>query len=74
MAPDVTVLTYLVTGATGSVGRHVVAHLLRAGHRVRALTRDPAGPGCPGRSRSCGVTSAVPTPSSPPSKASRACT
>ncbi|MEV4171126.1 NAD(P)H-binding protein [Nonomuraea sp. NPDC049709] len=34
-------MTYLVTGATGSVGRHVVAHLLRAGHRVRALTRDP---------------------------------
>ncbi|PZG21601.1 NmrA family NAD(P)-binding protein [Nonomuraea aridisoli] len=35
-------MTYLVTGATGSVGRHVVAHLLQAGHRVRALTRDPA--------------------------------
>ncbi|TYB63209.1 NAD(P)H-binding protein [Nonomuraea sp. PA05] len=35
-------MTYLVTGATGSVGRHVVAHLLDAGHRVRALTRDPA--------------------------------
>ncbi|GAA3679181.1 NAD(P)H-binding protein [Nonomuraea antimicrobica] len=34
-------MTYLVTGATGSVGRHVVAHLLEAGHRVRALTRDP---------------------------------
>jgi uncharacterized protein YbjT (DUF2867 family) len=35
-------MTFLVTGATGSVGRHVVAHLLEAGHRVRALTRDPA--------------------------------
>ncbi|UBU11908.1 NmrA family NAD(P)-binding protein [Nonomuraea gerenzanensis] len=35
-------MTYLVTGATGSVGRHVVAHLLDAGHRVRALTRDLA--------------------------------
>ncbi|SDK14555.1 NAD(P)H-binding protein [Nonomuraea jiangxiensis] len=35
-------MTYLVTGATGSVGRHVVDHLLRAGHPVRALTRDPA--------------------------------
>ncbi|MFG3440168.1 NAD(P)H-binding protein [Nonomuraea sp. NPDC047897] len=35
-------MTYLVTGATGSVGRHVVDELLRAGHPVRALTRDPA--------------------------------
>ena len=32
----------LVTGATGSVGRHVVAELLTAGHRVRAVTRNPA--------------------------------
>jgi uncharacterized protein YbjT (DUF2867 family) len=32
----------LVTGATGSVGRHVVAGLLAQGHKVRALTRDPA--------------------------------
>jgi uncharacterized protein YbjT (DUF2867 family) len=31
----------LVTGATGSVGRHVVAGLLAQGHKVRALTRDP---------------------------------
>ncbi|MDH2424357.1 NAD(P)H-binding protein [Sphaerisporangium sp. TRM90804] len=35
-------MTFLVTGATGAVGRHVVGHLLRAGRRVRALTRDPA--------------------------------
>jgi uncharacterized protein YbjT (DUF2867 family) len=35
-------MTYLVTGATGKAGRHVVDHLLRAGHPVRALTRDPA--------------------------------
>ncbi|WP_188191633.1 NAD(P)H-binding protein [Nonomuraea sp. SYSU D8015] len=35
-------MTYLVTGATGSVGRHVVGHLVRMGQRVRALTRDPA--------------------------------
>jgi uncharacterized protein YbjT (DUF2867 family) len=34
--------TYLVTGATGTVGRHLVDQLLRDGHRVRALTRNPA--------------------------------
>jgi len=33
----------LVTGATGSSGRHVVAELVRRGERVRALTRNPAG-------------------------------
>lgn len=32
----------LVTGASGNVGREVVAQLLDAGHRVRALARDPA--------------------------------
>ena len=37
-ADDVTVL---VTGATGRVGRGVVSGLLRAGARVRALTRRP---------------------------------
>jgi len=31
-----------ITGATGFVGRHVAATLLRRGHRVRALARDPA--------------------------------
>ncbi|HLJ88101.1 MAG TPA: NAD(P)H-binding protein, partial [Candidatus Angelobacter sp.] len=31
----------LVTGATGTVGREVVAQLLAAGEKVRALTRDP---------------------------------
>lgn len=31
----------LVTGASGFVGRHVVAALLRAGHEVAALGRDP---------------------------------
>ncbi|GIH89634.1 NAD(P)H-binding protein [Planobispora siamensis] len=35
-------MTILVTGATGTVGRHVVDHLLHAGLPVRALTRDPA--------------------------------
>ncbi|MCX4824665.1 NAD(P)H-binding protein [Streptomyces sp. NBC_01142] len=34
--------TVLVTGATGSVGRQIVAELLRRGHTVRALTRNPA--------------------------------
>ncbi|MFJ9027472.1 NmrA family NAD(P)-binding protein [Streptomyces sp. NPDC102274] len=33
--------TVLVTGATGTVGRQVVSELLRRGHTVRALTRDP---------------------------------
>ena len=34
-------LTVLAVGATGSVGRLVVAEALRLGHRVRALVRDP---------------------------------
>lgn len=34
--------TVLVTGATGKVGHHVVAGLVEAGVRVRALTRWPA--------------------------------
>ncbi|MBF6316861.1 NmrA family NAD(P)-binding protein [Nocardia cyriacigeorgica] len=34
-------MSILVTGATGNTGRHVVAELLRRGHSVRALTRDP---------------------------------
>ncbi|MEO3812253.1 NAD(P)H-binding protein [Sphaerisporangium sp. B11E5] len=39
----------LVTGATGSVGRHVVAGLLTQGERVRALTRDPGRASIPGQ-------------------------
>ncbi|WP_440104668.1 SDR family oxidoreductase [Streptosporangium sp. H16] len=35
-------MTVLVTGATGTVGRPLVEQLLAAGHRVRALTRNPA--------------------------------
>ncbi len=41
-ASTVGAMTYLVTGATGKAGRQVVAALLAAGERVRALTRDPA--------------------------------
>ncbi|MGJ6966697.1 SDR family oxidoreductase [Streptosporangium sp. G11] len=33
--------TVLVSGATGNVGRPLVEQLLAAGHRVRALTRNP---------------------------------
>lgn len=33
---------FLVTGATGNVGRHVVDQLLAAGAGVRALSRNPA--------------------------------
>ncbi|MGW3959148.1 NmrA family NAD(P)-binding protein [Amycolatopsis sp. NPDC005003] len=39
--------TVLVTGATGTVGRHLVAELLAGGHRVRALTRSPGTAGLP---------------------------
>jgi nucleoside-diphosphate-sugar epimerase len=34
--------TVLVTGATGNVGRPLIATLLADGAQVRALTRDPA--------------------------------
>ncbi|MEE1942401.1 NAD(P)H-binding protein [Streptomyces sp. TRM 70361] len=40
--PEPRPLTVLVTGATGNVGRPLVERLLADGHRVRALTRDPA--------------------------------
>lgn len=35
-------MTILVTGATGTVGRHVVRHLVQRGADVRVLARDPA--------------------------------
>ncbi|MYS86861.1 NAD(P)H-binding protein [Embleya scabrispora] len=40
-------MTILVTGATGTVGRHVVARLVAAGRPVRALTRTPETAGLP---------------------------
>ena len=37
--------TVAVTGATGFIGSHIVAHLTRLGWRVRLLTRRlPVGP------------------------------
>ncbi|WP_157767764.1 NAD(P)-dependent oxidoreductase [Actinosynnema pretiosum] len=36
-------LRLVVLGATGGVGGHVVAHALRRGHSVTALSRDPRG-------------------------------
>lgn len=40
-------LQVLAVGATGSIGRHVVTEALAAGHRVRALVRNPAEAGLP---------------------------
>ncbi len=34
-------MTFLIAGATGTVGREIVRQLVAAGHPVRALTRDP---------------------------------
>src|ERR671922_3051525 len=35
-------MNVLVTGATGAIGAGLVPRLVGAGHRVRALARDPA--------------------------------
>ncbi|MBL6455466.1 NmrA/HSCARG family protein [Belnapia sp. T6] len=35
-------MTILITGATGTVGRQVVEHLVKCGADLRALVRDPA--------------------------------
>jgi uncharacterized protein YbjT (DUF2867 family) len=40
-------MTIVVTGATGNVGRPLVAELLAAGARVRAVTRTPKAAGLP---------------------------
>lgn len=38
-------MTILVTGATGRIGRHLIANLVERGAAVRVLTRDPAKAG-----------------------------
>ncbi|MFI6521834.1 NAD(P)H-binding protein [Spirillospora sp. NPDC050679] len=38
---------FVITGATGNVGRPLIAELRRGGHKVRALTRSPATAGLP---------------------------
>ena len=35
-------MTILVTGATGTIGRHVIDHLVQRGANLRALVRNPA--------------------------------
>jgi uncharacterized protein YbjT (DUF2867 family) len=40
-------MTILVAGATGTVGRHIIRHLLERGLPVRALTRNPAAAALP---------------------------
>jgi uncharacterized protein YbjT (DUF2867 family) len=40
-------MIFFVTGATGTVGRHIVEQLVRAGQHVRALTRNPANANLP---------------------------
>lgn len=40
-------MTILVTGATGTIGRHLVSALLERGAAVRALTRKPEDAGLP---------------------------
>ncbi len=42
-------MTILVTGATGTVGRHVIEQLVKRGADVRALVRDPAKANLPAR-------------------------
>src|SRR5690242_12090095 len=41
------IMTIVVTGATGNVGRPLVAELAAAGARVRAITRTPEAAGFP---------------------------
>ena len=36
-------MTYLITGATGPIGRCLITQLLERGHAVRAVSREPRG-------------------------------
>jgi len=47
-------MTIVVTGATGNVGRPLVAELVAAGARVRAVTRTPQAAGFPSRVEAVG--------------------
>lgn len=49
-------MTILVTGATGTLGRHLVTQLLADGHPVSALTRTPEKAGLPRAPRPSRVT------------------
>ncbi|MBP1080224.1 MULTISPECIES: SDR family oxidoreductase [Bacillus] len=42
-------MTILVTGATGTVGRHVVDQLVNKGEKIRAVSRNPAKANLPKR-------------------------
>ncbi len=42
MTEETTGRTFLLTGATGFIGRRLLARLLERGHRVRAVSRRPA--------------------------------
>ncbi len=48
-------MTIVVTGATGNVGRPLVAELVAAGARVRAITRTPRTAGLPSRAEAIGT-------------------
>jgi len=65
--------TILVTGATGNVGRPLVAGLLADGARVRALTRDPAAADLPPGVAVAGGDYAHPASSPKPSAARTQC-